>query len=109
MIKPFFSHQRKKAKKRYPWIDEYVAEMMERQAVIEQDKRSSVDISADPTAQMLGKILAKDGNDETESRVLYEYGYNIGRWIYLMDAADDIEKDAKSLSFTLLYKRTVQV
>ena len=48
---------------------------------------------------MLGKILAKDGNDETESRVLYEYGYNIGRWIYLMDAADDIEKDAKSLSF----------
>lgn len=99
MVKPFFSHQRKKAKKRYPWIDEYVAEMMERQAVIEQDKSSSVDISADPTAQMLGKILAKDGNDETESRVLYEYGYNIGRWIYLMDAADDIEKDAKSLSF----------
>jgi len=99
MIKPFFSHQRKKAKKRYPWIDEYVAEMMERQAVIEQDKSSSVDISADPTAQMLGKILAKDGNDKTESRVLYEYGYNIGRWIYLMDAADDMEKDAKSLSF----------
>ena len=99
MIKPFFSHQRKKAKKRYPWIDEYVAALQERQAVIEQDKSSSVDISADPTAQMLGKILAKDGNDETESRVLYEYGYNIGRWIYLMDAADDIEKDAKSLSF----------
>ena len=99
MIKPFFSHQRKKAKKRYPWIDEYVAEMMERQAVIEQDKSASVDISADPSALMLGNILAKDGNDETESRVLYEYGYNIGRWIYLMDAADDIEKDAKSLSF----------
>lgn len=59
MIKPFFSHQRKKAKKRYPWIDEYVAEMMERQAVIEQDISSSVDISADPTAQMLGKSLQK--------------------------------------------------
>ena len=41
MIKPFCSHQRKKAKKRYPWIDEYVAEMMERQAVIEQDKSQS--------------------------------------------------------------------
>lgn len=99
LIKPFFSHQRKKAKKLCPWIDEYVAEMMDKQAIIEQDSNSSVDISADPTAQMLGKILAHDGKDETESRVLYEFGYNIGRWIYLIDAADDIEKDLKSSGF----------
>ena len=45
LIKPFFSHQRKKAKKLYPWIDEYVAEMMDKQAIIEQDSNSSVDIS----------------------------------------------------------------
>lgn len=99
IIKPFFAHQRKKAMKRFPWIDEYVAEMMDRQAEVENNINSNVDISADPTAQMLGKILAKDGADETESRVLYEYGYNIGRWIYLVDAADDIEKDLKSSGF----------
>ena len=99
MAKPFISHQRKKAKKRYPRIDEYVGDMMQRQAEIEKDKNSSVDISADPTAVMLGKILAEDGKDEIESRVLYEFGYNLGRWIYLIDAADDIEKDMKSHNF----------
>ena len=99
LIKPFFSHQRKKAARRYPWIDELAAEMMERQSEREQEKNSSVDLAADPTAQMLGKILSKEGHSEAESRVLYEFGYNIGRWIYLIDAADDAEKDIKSSGF----------
>ena len=28
-------------------------------------------------------LVWNQDKDETESRVLYEFGYNIGRWIYL--------------------------
>ncbi len=104
LIKPFFAHQRKKAKANYPWIDEIVSEMMIKQAEVEQDKNCLIDMSADPTAQMLAKILSKEGKNETESRVLYEFGYNIGRWIYLIDAADDVQKDIKSFGFNPFVK-----
>lgn len=98
-IKPFFVHQRKKAKSRYPWMDEIVSEMMAKQAEVEQNKNCLIDMSADPTATMLAKLLSVEGKNETESRVLYEFGYNIGRWIYLIDAADDVQKDKKSNGF----------
>ncbi len=99
IVKPYFSHQRKKAQKRYPWLDDIVSDMMKKQAEAEEDKSCPVDLAAEPTAEMLAKIFAKDGADELESRVLYEFGYNIGRWVYLMDAADDIEKDKKASAF----------
>ena len=99
MIKPFFGHWRKKAQKYYPLLDEYVSQMMELQAQAEQEENASLDFAAHPTAQMMSNVLALEANDELQKRVLREFGYHLGRWIYLIDAADDYEDDIKYNNF----------
>ena len=99
MIKPFFSHCRKKAAKRYPELDTIVREMLDSQIELEKKDKPTIDEAAHPTACMLAGIMKAEGRSESEARVLYECGYHLGRWVYLMDAADDYEKDKKRGSF----------
>ena len=99
LVQPFFSRWHKKAAKRYPQLEMLVAEMMQAQAQAEQNPETGLDASAQPTAHMLGSVLALEASDDLQKRVLYEFGYHIGRWIYLIDAADDMEKDEKHRNF----------
>ena len=99
MIKPFFSHWRKKAARRYPETDTIVADMLDKQVKVEAEPSPSLDATAHPTAEMLGKLLCLEAKDELQRRVFYECGYHLGRWIYFIDAADDFEKDVKHDNF----------
>ncbi len=99
LIKPFFSHWRKKAARRYPEMDTIVADMLEKQVKVEAEPSPSIDATAHPTAEMLGKLLCLEAKDELQRRVFYECGYHLGRWIYYIDAADDFEKDVKHGNF----------
>ena len=53
---------------------------------------------------MLSKICVMIAKDETEKRVLKQFGYYIGRWVYLIDAADDMETDQKENNFNPFLK-----
>lgn len=99
VLKPFFAHWRKKAARRCHELDVLVAEMLEAQIAVEKKAQTSLDEAAHPTARMLSKIMGIEGRDEMEVRVCREYGYQLGRWIYLMDAADDYEKDKRRGGF----------
>ncbi len=99
LIKPFFGRWHKKAAKNYPELEAPVSKMMEMQREVERDKSAGIDPSAHPTAVMLGTVLALEGVDDAQRRIYYEFGYHIGRWIYLIDAADDLEKDIKKDCF----------
>ncbi len=104
LILPFFSHWHKKAMKKYPEIEKYASEMMQLQKKAETDTEISIDKSAHPTAYMLANVFALEAEDEMQKRVFYEFGYHLGRWIYLIDAADDYEKDKKSGNFNPFVK-----
>lgn len=108
IIKPVFSRWREKAKKKYPFIDEAVDEMMQKQEKAEQNPDCTIDEAADPTATMLSQIcssvpdhfrLKLSFDKEKQKRVLSTLGYFLGRWIYLMDAADDFDDDKKRGGF----------
>lgn len=43
-------------------------------------------------ADLTGYIMSSYKNDENKE-ILYKLGYNLGKWIYLIDAYDDLEKD----------------
>lgn len=94
-VLPFFSHWRKKAAKKYSEIDAFAEEMMRLQSKAESNPECSVDEAAHPTAYMLANVFSLEAGDETASRIYYEFGYHIGRWIYLVDAADDLSEDIK--------------
>lgn len=60
--------------------------------------------SVDKPANIFGELLAaifEYGLDENKNnkRIAHEIGLHIGRWIYIMDAADDYEDDKKSGSY----------
>ena len=52
-------------------------------------------MAANPTATVLSKIFSLCSNDEKEKRVLNRMGYCIGRYIYILDAALDLEEDER--------------
>lgn len=47
---------------------------------------------------LLGSVFA-DGTEGELKKMLYQIGRRVGRWIYLLDAADDAEKDAKKKNY----------
>lgn len=99
ILKPIFRIWQKKAAKRYPEIEKTVSGMMKNQQKVEKDPYATIDSAADPTAKMLSDLLALEAENETQERILREFGYHLGRWVYLIDAADDYEKDKKRNTF----------
>ncbi len=60
----------------------------------------SVDACAEPTGQMLAALFRElAGDDKVQAIPLERFGYFLGRWIYLMDAADDLADDLKEGAF----------
>lgn len=101
LIYPIISLMRKKALRLAPDIDEIIKKSMEEQAEIEKKNDAGIDESAHPSADALGKIIALGFEDERKNS-LYNLGYMVGRYVYILDAADDIESDIKNGSFNPL-------
>ena len=103
-LKLFFGHWRRKAVQKYPKIDTVVSDMLQMQFEAESADNTSCDAAAHPTAQMLAEVFALDAADDMERRVFREFGYQLGRWVYFMDASDDYFKDKKHSAFNPFLK-----
>ena len=84
-LKLIFKRSHKKAVAAYPEI--------------EKSQNNSIDRSADPTAKAISNLCLLFAKNDDEKIILKEFGYYIGRWIYLMDAADDYFEDKQNKSF----------
>ena len=98
LVKPFTRKMRKKALKRYSELDEKVREGLKKLSETESLKLSSVDAPADNFGEILADIVSF-GLDGAEERIMRNIGKHIGRWIYIIDAADDQAEDAKKKRF----------
>lgn len=91
---------RKKAEKAYPELAAAVETYLRAQQQAEKETPSSIDACAHPTATLLAGILReRAGEDRERGMILEELGYFLGRWIYLMDAADDLSEDLRKGNF----------
>lgn len=89
----FAKRARRKAAARLPELDELMTTCMQRQADLEKERCPSLDAAADPTATILAALASLGAGDEAQKQVRERFGYCLGRWIYLMDALDDLEED----------------
>lgn len=99
LLLPFASRYRKKALKLYGDVDDIVSEMLVNQFEAEKDKDCPADKASEPTAIMLAKLMRRLAKEEKDEKLFYHFGYYLGKWVYLIDAIDDIEKDIKQDSF----------
>ncbi len=96
LLMPFAKRAKKKAAAAYPELAAVLQREMDRQVDLEQRCCSSIDQAAEPSAVMLSAMMATGETDEKQRRVLERLGYCLGRWVYLIDALDDLEDDLKA-------------
>ena len=89
----FAAPARRRAARRLPDTDRAIAAMMAEQAALEQAGTGSIDRAAEPFAKLLEILAAGLSDDPRQRQVLTRFGYCLGRWIYLMDAVDDLAED----------------
>lgn len=92
----------KKAEKKYPQLAEYIAEQMKQQEKLEKENCKSIDRASEPSSNILAEIASGLSKDEEQKRILRRFGYLLGRYIYIADAFDDLEKDFHSRGFNPL-------
>lgn len=89
----------KKAARDFPWMADAVQKMMDSQFAAEHAEKVSLDACSAPTAELLETLCAELGETKGEKAVLQQLGYFLGRWVYIMDAADDLTEDLKKKNF----------
>ena len=78
-----------------PAFDQAVRRQLQMLSALEKEKDPSMDKAADTFAVLLSS--AAEGVEEpVRRRVLEQILYHLGRWVYLIDAADDLKRDAES-------------
>ena len=75
-----------------PRFDAVTREQLQLLARLEKAQSSSLDKTADTFATILS-AAADEIQDSVQNRVLHQLLYHLGRWVYLIDAADDLKKD----------------
>ncbi len=64
----------------------------------------SIDELSHSFADLTGFLISFYYNDQEFQQDLYTLGYNLGRWIYIIDAYDDLEDDLKKQKFNAINK-----
>lgn len=72
---------------------------MARQPEAEKAPDACLDAACAPTAEALGAVFAQLSSDPGKRRILARMGYLMGRYVYMADALDDLDKDKKSGAF----------
>lgn len=84
----------------------YVGGQLDELSRLEREKCPSIDRSAEPFAKLMEEVFDypgwKNDNDGALSQTFRKIGYHLGKWIYLIDAYDDIEDNFKKNSFNPL-------
>jgi len=99
LLLPLVSRKAKKAGQQYPFLAKAAQAAMDGQKAAEK-ARAGIDRCAEPTANLLAVVFRELGGcDKGQSAALEQFGYFLGRWVYLMDAADDLAGDLKKGAF----------
>ena len=84
----------------YPRQITAIETYVNRQSELEQQHETNIDVVAGLTGEMLGEIFAWKQDEWYEE--LKTLGFYMGKFIYLMDAYEDLDRDEKKDSFNPL-------
>lgn len=94
----------RKARRRQPDFDAGTQKRLTALAELEAERCPSLDRPADAFAVLLAGA-AQGITDPVKRRVAEQLLYHLGRWVYLVDAADDLKEDLKTGSYNPLVLR----
>lgn len=101
LILPYALVKYKKAKRLYSEAALIIEKAMAQQAETEKRGTDIPDMAAHCSADALGQLLCLGFEDES----IYRFGYGTGKFVYLCDALDDIEKDIEKGSYNVFVNK----
>lgn len=103
----WFKKGARRAKTTYPELAKLVERYIAEQIAVEKKQSASLDEAAEPTAALM-RSLAVHFLKEKNTPAAEQLFYCVGKWVYLIDALDDYEKDCKKQRynpFVLAYRQ----
>lgn len=95
-----FKRGYKRIQRTLPREYEIISRQLKELSRLEKEKSNSIDDTAEAFGKILEALFTPDYvKDEGLRRKLGWLGLNLGRWIYTIDAVNDLEKDLKSGSY----------
>lgn len=100
---PIYYFPIRRKKRKYNDKYNYFIESLQELAILESNKNGLLDKSADLFSRIMARIFRPDYiTNEKEERILQSFGYNLGRWIYILDAFSDLEEDIENGTYNPL-------
>lgn len=81
----------KKAKAMYPEKTEFIKEKLEALYKLESEKSDDIDKLSSEFGHIMGELFRF--KDDVFGKVLYRLGFNLGKYIYIVDAFEDVKED----------------
>lgn len=92
-----------RARRKYPEEYKYIRSCLSELSSLEAEHCRDIDRVADCFARILQTLFTPQFIDNSDTRRVLDWlGYNLGRWIYVLDAVNDMDKDYKSGSYNPL-------
>ena len=106
-------HHYKRLREKYPRLCRSIEDRLRQLSDLEKERSSSIDRVGDTFGQMMTdiftegvSILCPDAGKASQlQKTFTEIAYNMGKWIYMIDAVDDIEENLESGSYNPLIYR----
>ena len=100
IAKAYIKGKYKRVAKRYPELDEALKKSFTDLYALEKEGSKDIDALTKTSADMLVAVAKTCAKNWDENLVIL--AENLGRWIYLIDAYDDLSKDIKNGTFNPL-------
>ena len=94
LLAPFAHDLRRNVRSMYESLDNDAAAIMARLSELEASRPPSVDRPAEVFGELMAYLLSwrLEGGEQTLAKTI---GRHVGRWVYILDAADDFAEDVK--------------
>lgn len=103
--------------RKQPNLDKIIKENLDQLSTLEKDRCKSLDQAAEPFSRLMAGLLVegveyvlRENNLSSEGfsvekKVLENVGYHLGKWIYIIDAYDDIQENTVDGAYNPLIER----
>ena len=97
-----FAKAKRRADKKYPEMSKIVSKRCGELRELEKANSDRLDMVCEPSARMIAELSALALGDKATENTDKLF-YYLGKWIYLVDALDDYDKDVKKGNYNVLY------
>lgn len=92
-----YKNKLKLAYEKYPNKAKVIKEQLDKLYQLEQEKSANIDLVSNTFGTLMSEIFAYKQDEHEKS--LRQIGFNVGKYIYILDAYEDLDKDYKKGSY----------